>query len=184
MAKVPPSKGRATISTGPKGLEVIIPSRKHLFLILFLPAWLVAWATGEIMVPATFFHGDKPVGPVIFTVAWLVAWTVGGAFAIFVWLWNVVGKERIRINSMNLTIKRELFGYGPEKEYETAHVSNLRVSPQPFNPFNFSASLQFWGVGGGVLVFDYGSRTYRFGNGLDEAEANQIIGKIREQYRF
>ena len=64
------------------------------------------------------------------------------------------------------------------------HISNLRVSPQPFNPFNFSASLQFWGVGGGAIAFDYGARTYRFGGGVDEAEANQIIATIKERYKL
>lgn len=184
MAKIKPSKARATVSANPKGLEVIIPSRKNIFLILFLAAWLVAWAVAEVMVPTTFFKGDKPAGPVIFSVAWFVAWTIGGAFAIYVWLWNIAGKERITIDNLSLTIKRELFGYGREKEYEMSHIANLRVSPQPFNPFSFSASLQFWGIGGGVLAFDYGSRTYRFGSGVEEAEANQLIGKIKELYKL
>jgi hypothetical protein len=184
MAKIKPSKARSTISMSPNGLEIIIPAKKNIFLILFLSAWLVGWVVGEVTVPTAFIKGNKDTGALVFSIAWLVAWTIGGAFAIYIWLWNIAGKERVTINNLNLTVKRELFGYGRDKEYEMSQISNLRVSAQPFNPFNFSASFQFWGVGGGVLAFDYGSRTYRFGSGIDEAEANHIIERIKAQYKL
>jgi hypothetical protein len=184
MAKVIPSKERAIISTRPNGLEIVIPSKKNIFLILFLSAWLVGWAVGEVSVPTQFIKGVKDTSALIFLSAWFIAWTIGGGFTIYIWLWNISGKERITINNLSLIVKRELFNHGREKEYEITHISNLRVSAQPFNPFNFSASLQFWGVGGGVLAFDYGARTYRFGSGVDEAEANHIIERIKSQYKL
>jgi hypothetical protein len=184
MTKIKPSKARAIITVSPKGLEIIIPSKKNIFLILFLFAWLIGWAVGEMTVPMTFFNGNTQKGSSLFTIAWFVLWTIGGSFAIYIWLWNVTGKERITINNVSLTIKREIFGYGRAKEYEAARISNLRVSPQPFSAFNFSASLQFWGIGGGVIAFDYGARTCRFGSAVDEAEAVQIIEKIKERYRL
>ena len=95
MAKIKPDKARAIITSSPKGLEIIIPSRKNIFLILFLAAWLVGWAVGEVSVPTQFIKGVKDTGALIFLSAWLVAWTIGGGFAIYAWLWNVAGKERI-----------------------------------------------------------------------------------------
>jgi hypothetical protein len=32
----------------------------------------------------------------------------------------------------------------------------------------------------GMIAFDYGAKTCRFGSGIDEAEENQILGRIRE----
>jgi hypothetical protein len=183
MVKVKPSKPRATITSGPKGLEIVIPAKRNVFLILFLSVWLVGWAVGEVTVPMTFFKCNTQASALMFTAVWLVFWTIGGAFAIYVWLWNLAGKERVTINNVSLIVKHDLFSYGREKEYEVSYISNLRVSPQPFSPFNFSASLQFWGVGGNVIAFDYGAKTYRFGS-LDEAEAAQIIEKIKARYKL
>jgi len=182
MAKIKPGKRRATISEGAKGLEIIIPSKKNIFIILFLSVWLVGWALGEIMVPRELFSDKPDDASKIFLVVWLVVWTIGGIFAIYIWLWNLTGKEIISVNSLSITVKRSLFGYGREKEYEMTHINNLRVSPQPFNPWNFSSGLQCWGIGGGVIAFDYGARTYRFGSGIDEAEATQLLEKIKERY--
>jgi hypothetical protein len=41
--------------------------------------------------------------------------------------------------------------------------------------FNTFSTFQQWGVGGGALAFDYGPRTYRFGSGLDDAEAREVL---------
>jgi hypothetical protein len=184
MTKIKPDKARAILTETSKGLVIEIPSKKNIFLILFVAAWLVAWAVGEVMVPSNMFHGDNPWSVLLFVGAWLVAWTVGGCFVIYIWLWNVAGKEKIVASDMGLSIKRELFGFGREKEYEISSISNLRVSPQPYNPFNFSSGLQAYGIGGGIIAFDYGARTYRFGSSLDEAEANQIISSIKQRGKF
>ncbi len=39
----------------------------------------------------------------------------------------------------------------------------------------------FLGISGGQLAFDYGAKTVRFGIGLDEAEAKQILNDIEIQ---
>ena len=39
-----------------------------------------------------------------------------------------------------------------------------------------------WGKGEGVIAFDYGAKTFRFGSGLDEAEAKMILIEIAQRY--
>jgi len=39
-----------------------------------------------------------------------------------------------------------------------------------------------WGLTGGHIAFDYGAKTYRFGAGVDEAEAKQIVKQIVDRY--
>jgi hypothetical protein len=45
--------------------------------------------------------------------------------------------------------------------------------------FGWSRASNFWGTpNNGLLAFDYGSRTFRFGGGVDEAESKQILDEI------
>jgi hypothetical protein len=57
-------------------------------------------------------------------------------------------------------------------------MSDLRVSAPTLGNFDFRAGLQFWGIGGGVIAFDYGAATVRFGAGLDEGEAKSIVATM------
>lgn len=62
-------------------------------------------------------------------------------------------------------------------------MRDLRVGPVGFNPMDFSSSLQLWGIGGGVIAFDYGAKTHRFGAGLDEVEAKLTVTAIKKRSR-
>jgi hypothetical protein len=102
---------------------------------------------------------------------------VGGLIK-YILLWQFVGKEKIVVNTEGLKIRREVLSLNQSKEYLNSHISSLRIS-QGFNPVDWSNGLQVWGIGGGVLAFDYGAKTFRFGNGIDEAEAKQIFNEIQ-----
>jgi hypothetical protein len=176
---VAPARPRASLQDTPAGLEIVVPARRNLFITLFLGLWLCGWLFGEIMVPASFFRGGPHKEPALFAVFWLVLWTVGGGFAMYVFWWTLAGKERILVSPSGLSIKRDLFGMGRIREYDRQHISDLRVSPNSYNPFDFRGGLQFWGVGGGVIAFDYGAATVRFGAALEEGEAKSVIAQIK-----
>jgi len=182
MAKMNPSASRVIVTDGPGGLRLLIPAKRNWFIILFMGFWLCMWAVGEIMVPIQFLKGEIPGITVMFVLAWLGAWTVGGAFAIYLWLWNLMGRQIITIHGHTLTTRRDIGGYGFDREYDVSQVRDLRVSAMKFNAWDYSASLQFFGLGGGLVAFDYGAKTYRLGAGLDEAEANLLVGKITNRY--
>ena len=120
----------------------------------------------------------------LFLIAWLGAWTVGGGVAGFLWLWMVFGKERIGLRRDALTTKKDILGFGRVREYDLLHVSHLRVAPITFNPFDFSAALQLWGLGGGPIAFDYGAKTFRCGASIDEPEARDVVKRLRERHQF
>ena len=167
-----------TTETG-DSLTIRIPSRRNILLVAFLTLWLCGWLAGEIAAPTTFLTGaQKDPGAVAFVVLWLCFWTAGGAAAIYVWLWQLKGCEVVTLSPAALSLKRELFGLGRTKHYDATEIHNLRVSPRTYNPFDFQSGLAMWGVGGGVLAFDYGSKTYRFASGVEEAEARAILQKI------
>ena len=179
MAIVSPAQPKASVEETSRGLEVSIPARRNVFITLFLGLWLCGWAVGEIMVPTSFFAKDASGPAVPFVAAWFAMWTLGGGFAIYAFFWSLVGRERIVLSPATLSIQRELFGMGRVREYELVHVRDLRVAPSVYNPGDFRAGLQFWGVGGGIIAFDHGATTIRFGAGLEEGEAKSIVERMR-----
>jgi hypothetical protein len=184
MAYVQPASMRSTVIPEPNGIKIVIPAKRNWFILLFLSFWLCGWAVGEFTVPFEFLKNDTPSEAILFSLAWLGMWTVGGGFAIYAWLWQVKGQEIITLTPTALLIKRSLFGYGRQKEYGVQHLKNLRVAAQGFNPFDFSSAGQFWGISGGTIAFDYGAKTYRFGVGLDESEANQLVSQMKQLVRI
>lgn len=184
MAKTLPADSRVTIADTSEGLRVAIPCRRSWFVILFLAFWLCGWAVAEIMVAKQLLDGDAPPEGEFFMLAWFGVWTVGGVLAIYAWLWQVMGKEIVTVRGQTFKIRRDIAGFGFDKEYNLVQMRDLRVGYVEFNPMDFSSSLQLWGVGGGVIAFDCGERTYRFGAGLDEAEATQVVTAIKQRFRI
>jgi len=176
---VKPPGPRHTFTEQVGGLVFRIPSRRNVFVIGFLTLWLCGWFVGEITAPVALFANlNKNPAAAAFMLFWLCGWTVGGAFAIYTWLWQVRGCEVITVSPTALSIKREVFGFGRAKHYDVAEIRELRVSPLIISPSEARSGMSLWGLSGGALAFDYGSRTFRFGAGIDEAEARTILETI------
>lgn len=182
MAKRQTADSRITITDTSQGLRIVMPCRRSWFVILFLVFWLCGWAVAEVMVANQFLNGDAPPEGEFFMMTWFGVWTVGGVFAIYAWLWQVMGKEMVTVHGQTFITRRDIGGFGFDKEYDLLQMRDLRVGQVGFNPLEFSSSLQLWGVGGGVIAFEYGEKTYRFGAGLDEAEAKQAVTAIKKCY--
>lgn len=187
MAVVPLAP-RHYIETTGSGLLISIPSRKKWYLIIFMGIWIVGWAFGEVTVGGLILKGLLGNGtfggpPPLVMLIWFTLWTVGGVFALYTVLWQLVGKEEIEIDSHSITISQVIFSVRRSKEYTGKYIKDLRTSPMGINEMhNWSRSLAIYGIGGGIIVFDYGAATIRFGNGIDEAEGKQIIAEIQQKY--
>lgn len=192
-----PAKPRYQIKILPTGAELMIPGKKNWFIILFLGFWLIGWAIGEVTVTGTLIAGiakaingdfadvaSKGAGAFggLFMIAWLGAWTVGGGCAIYAWLWQVKGVEEILITHEGFCIKKRTPVWTRTKNYRLHEVKSLRATSSQTSIFDISRGMEFWGLSGGVLAFDYGAKTVRFGIGLDEAEAKQILGDLQGRY--
>jgi len=193
-------KQRHSMQDEGSSLKIMIPSHKNYFTMFFLGFWLLGWAFGEIMVGGIFLAGIVQLlfktpeilpevskgglaglfGGGLFMLVWLTIWTVGGGFALYSFLWQVAGKENIGVSYDMIKIQRAVFGFGRTKEYLATDIKDLRVTPwaADHNIFSWSRSSSIWGMSSGILAFDYGAKTFRFGGGIDEAEAKQILEKV------
>ena len=197
MAIIQPPKERHTLQDDGTSLHITIPSIKNFFTIIFLGFWLVGWAFGETMAGGkilaslrTFFI-HQPVeinstltnelsGMNLFMLVWLILWTAGGLFALYTFFWQLAGEEIIEISFNSIGIQKAILSLGRLKEYSAAHIKDLRVShsAMAFDLHGWSSAASFWGMAGGFIAFDYGAKTIRFGAGVDEAEAKQILEKV------
>lgn len=182
MAKVEVGKGRSHIEQTPSGLRIIIPAKKNYFLLLFLTFWLAGWAFGEVTALAQVLNPESGA-PKLFMLVWLGGWTVGGAFAIYAWLWNLKGQEIINLSGSELQHIRRLPLFQRSKEYDLSSVSKLRTQVPDSSAFASRNGMEFWGISGGSVAFDYGHSTHKFGVQLDEAEANHIVTTIKQRYK-
>ena len=195
MAYEKPGNPRYSVERTPTGMIFSIPSKKNWFIILFLGFWLMGWAMGEITVLGMlgagvfeFMHGgidgffEKGAGAFggLFLLVWLAGWTVGGAFAIYIWLWQLSGVEQITISGDSLRIEKKIPLWGRGKNYHIHSVSSLRVASRAASMWSKSSGMEFRGISGGLLAFDYGAKTVNFGMGIDEAEAKMILKELGE----
>ena len=173
-----PPSGRARVRDNGYTLEIIIPARKNLFVIIFLMAWMGGWLMGEIfalseLVSIIFKPPDEglPAGIDLFLLFWLIGWTIGG-IAVFGFLaWMIIGREIITLTPEALSIGKRLFKIKRRKHYLLPDVKNLRLLPSyDTGFFNFSVLWQQ-----PRLAFDFGMKTVKFAASIDEAEASSLL---------
>lgn len=99
--------------------------------------------------------------------AWL---TVGVGPAIVGTLlvaYQFLGWERVRVTPKHLVVKREVFGLAIRRKFPHSALFEARLAPP--------LRLKRWFVGSGTIVLGSGERTYRFGAGLNPAEAAEVL---------
>ncbi len=142
-----------------------------------MPVWLIFWTMGGVAAFRAVL-GEMPIGERMFLIVWLTMWAFGEVFVFYAWVWNAFGKEIVRIESGLLTTKRDVFGLGPIKSFQTMEISNLRAAGFFGNMTSWSAGMAFWGLSGGTVAFDYKDKTHRFGIQLEEKEARKIVERL------
>jgi len=177
VAVVAPGKPRARVLETSGGLVIEIPSKRNGFVLVFLPIWLAGWAFGWISAAQQVASGRGG----LFLLVWLTFWTAGGAFAVLALCWQVAGRQLITLAAGEITVAHQLFGLRREQRYSLGHATNLRVSAEGYNPFDFRSGLRFWGYGGGPIAFDYGASTIRFGSSVEESEALALVRQLVER---
>ena len=184
MARVDIPQPRAIITETPTGLLITIPANRNWFVVLFVGFWMCGWLFGECAVIYALAKGKTPLPANLFMLAWLGAWSVGGVFAGYLWLWNVAGKELIALRTDTLAIKSDVLGFGNVREFDLAEVRDLRIDrPYPgITTLTWNSPAQMFGTG--TIAFDYGAKTFRFGLGLDESEARQLVARLNSRHPF
>ncbi|MCH4887409.1 hypothetical protein EZV73_07495 [Acidaminobacter sp. JC074] len=167
------NNGKSKVDYTEEGYRVEIPSKKNIFIIVFMCFWLAGWFMGETMVLMTMLSGEF----VPFLLIWLIGWTFAGGFAIYIVLWLLFGKEVIVSNGQTLRISKEILGLGRSKEYDIRSIKNFKVHVESTSIYR-RRGMEAYGLLGGVLHFDYGMKTIRMGISIDEAEGRYLRDNV------
>ncbi|WP_312334487.1 hypothetical protein [Sphingobacterium sp.] len=181
-----PYEGIANIDQTPNGYQITIPAKKHIPVIMFLSFWLVAWFVGVNFVGSPFLgdfydNGNGGSGfDNLFSIVWLVLWIPGGLFVMKTLMWYLIGKEIILIDREQVSITRKNDIFFRTRIYDLKEAKNFHVEEEPFE-------FAFWGrrndlslfKNRGSIRFEYGFKTIRFANDMDQAEANHILERLK-----
>jgi hypothetical protein len=149
---------RLTVSCETEGLHMSTAHPRDWAAILGVALWLGFWTFLGLHSWHTLNHFS------LFTAVWAFG-ELWGSFAI---LDNVGGSEIIMANSDALTRTRKIFAIGWSKTYPVREIRNLRFERGS-------------GRRPSRIAFDYGARIIRFGKYVEEAEACDLMRRIRQR---
>ncbi len=174
-----PYAGLAVIDEDFNGFTITIPAKRNVFVLVFLSVWLCGWALGETFALKEVLTGGGIPG--LFLIVWLCGWTIGGFFAVRTFWWNLAGKEVISIANGALTLDKRGALFYKAKTYDLHQAANFRAQEEPVvqSPFGNRRNNSLGLNDRGTIRFDYGMKTVKFADGIDEAEANFILQKLR-----
>ena len=175
--RMQPKSRRSTWREGRAGRELVVPVRRNWVVVFVVPVWLTLWISGIVGAAGQVVSGRARGGEAGFFEVWLAVAVAGTATVVYAWLWNAVGREVVGLRAGLLVIRRDVAGLGFSREYRLADVRHLRVSAPPSDAGRWSCPIRF-GREPGVIAFDHGARTVRFGEGLDEAEASLVLAEL------
>jgi len=176
---VEPESARYTLESTTGRLQASIPARRNWLIILFLTDWLGGWVMGEMSAAHELLSaGDKT--PSAFLMLWLAGWTLGGGYCLMTILWQIAGREILRVDSSALEYRVEIFGIGLSRTYRLTEIKNLRTAYNS-RPMTWRAWYPpFGGNAYGPIAFDYGARTIRLAPSLEEAEAAMLVRELEK----
>ncbi len=180
MALFQPPSGRAVIEDLGGRLTITIPGRWRWLQGLFMAGWLGFWSYGGVKAFEMFSNPDTASDARSFVGFWLIAWAVGWVSVVGTLLWMVAGKEIVRAGSGELSVRLQAVGVGWTRTYELNIAKRMRVQPPVANDSNSmgESSMNL----SGLIAFDYGAKTVRFGRSIDEAEAYQLVELFHRRF--
>lgn len=171
---------RVSVDRNSERTSVVISARYPRGKEAVLVAWTVAWALCGIYI--MYGRTELPDGDPVrqYLLVFLAFWAyfmlkVGRAT-----LWRLKGFELWRIKDGTVTIKDSLFGYGKANTYFVDNIQKMAVLESDPSSWKHQWNNSIWIIGGERLVFEHLGKKAVFGKGLNDAEAKQLLGLLKQ----
>src|SRR5271154_3863605 len=168
MLPIPPTIGRARLRQTAAGVRFAIPVQRSAYKF-FLSLGTVVFI---VWIPQQRQEDSKIV--LLLAAAMILANVARN------WFWNLLGEEIVTINKSALSLRYDVWGIGWTRTCFLDRVSGLRfrrlATRQQLQENEIQGNLD--GSHFGLLEFDCDSDTPRFGRGLSETDAQELIGLL------
>ena len=177
-------KSRVIIDDAIGKLTITVKPGKSLGMAAFGLLWLAGWIYGCRNTYWFLFSSHTKFNDTYkFILAWTSVWTLGGLFFLFLLLWMFFGKEEITVAYGELRLRKTLFNFRKGKQMNLHQITNVRIEETSMARFNSRKNSNLI-VGPGKVRFDYNGKTYNFGNGISDSEANGIAELLSRKIRW
>jgi hypothetical protein len=164
MPTVQPFPMRCEVSDLGTDLQISIPPKRS-WAVLFFAVWLTFWTYAGIQTGHQLLRHFS-----LFSSVWMIGWAFGEVWATYAILYAMGGREIILANSETLTRRNTLFGLSWPASYLVREMRDLRFQPETGSGK---------GRRGSRIAFDYGAKTVSFAQDIEEAEAADLIDRIK-----
>jgi hypothetical protein len=151
-----------------EGLGIYNPAKRSWPLVVFLLVWLCGWAVGETFAIGALF--SSPLAIKLFLGVWLTFWTIGGLTVAGAVLWKLGGSELLFVTAD--AVVREIRFWGLTRR--------TVVDLDAVTGFDIDTALPKEKPYLGPIRFRSAERSYNFGIGLAEEEAEKALAAIRD----
>ncbi len=175
---------------------IIYPARKR-WKEALLFAWLMAYSfVGLYMIYLLFFgmdtidnsgmEGDKDEilkNQKIYLSVFIAFWAYFEYKVVRGFLWLVKGKELIKIEGGQITIKNSIFGYGKAQKYFTDNIKDFDMVEHKTFSFGFDYENAFWRQGTDSLIFSVTGKSVGFAEKIPNKEANLLMRLMKDRIK-
>jgi|WetSurMetagenome_2_1015567.scaffolds.fasta_scaffold123810_1 hypothetical protein len=172
---------RAKINSDADSLSVKIPAKKRSFIFLLFGLWLSAWIfsaflTLSAIAQAIIFRAGIVICLILGL--WTMALTLTGLYIFLICLWTLFGSEIILANENYIRISIGIGKFRFHRHYNLNSIKRIKADSRKSVLWKAEDFMPFRS---GRISFNYRMRTYRFANGIDEAEAEYIIDLLKSR---
>ncbi|HXI09431.1 MAG TPA: hypothetical protein VNK06_01400 [Thermodesulfobacteriota bacterium] len=155
--------------------KAVIPTKENKLLRFLCIIVVMLLTTGGISVISYIYHG-KASSNLFGTMLWLLCWFFIDFYFLYALLWNLAGREIIRFDGRELTVKYDIEGFGRTRRLSAESISEVGVD-------RAKGLNELFGISGGAVRVVWEGEPHWFGIDLSDEEALEIAGEIKRLLR-
>lgn len=168
---MPVFSGRVSTETTEGTFEAVIPAKENKLLRFCCIIVVMLLTIGGISVISYIYHG-RAEGDLFGKLLWLACWFFIDFYFLYALLWNLGGREIIRFDGRELTVRYDIEGFGRTKRLPVECITGIGVE-------RAKGLNELFGISGGAVKVVCDGEPNWFGIDISDEEALEIAGELK-----